>query len=107
MTLNELLVARNLLTALIIDDAYDAVPLADDLASDDEAWANFFADVGPDEAVLTEHVPEFAGTDGSVLRRSDAFVAAVWDLRGTIRDELWNTLFERYSRASEADRQYL
>lgn len=107
MTLNELLVARNIRSALIIDDAYDAVPRADDLATDDDAWANFFADLGADAAILALHFPGFADTDAAVLRRSDAFVAIVWNLRGTIRDELWNTLFERYSRASDADRQYL
>lgn len=107
MTLNELLVARDLRSALIIDDAYDAVPRAEDLASDDDAWANFFADLGPDAAVLEANVPDFATTDASVLRRSDTFVASVWNLRGTLREELWSTLFERYSRASETERQYL
>jgi hypothetical protein len=107
MTLNELLAARNLGSALIIDDAYDAVPRADDLANDDDAWANFVADLAPDAAVLAAHVPDFGTTDVSVWKRSDAFVASVWNLRGTIRDELWNTLFERYARAAEGDRQYL
>lgn len=107
MTLNELLAARHLESALIIDDAYDAVPRADDLAGDDDAWANFVADLAPDAAALASHVQEFETTDVSVWKRSDAFVAAVWNLRGTIRDELWNTLFERYARAAERDRQYL
>jgi hypothetical protein len=107
MTLTELLVARGLQSALIIDDAYDAVPRAEDLANDDDAWANFFADLGPDATVLAANVPDFANTDASVLKRSDTFVATVWNLRGTLREELWSTLFERYSRAAQAELQYL
>ena len=60
MSLNELLVAKGLASALIVDDAYDQVPRAEDLAADDDAWANFFADLGDDSKHLADAFPGFS-----------------------------------------------
>jgi hypothetical protein len=106
MSLNELLVAKGLASALIVDDAYDQVPRAEDLAADDDAWANFFADLGDDSKHLADAFPGFSA-DPSELRRSDEFVAVVWSLKAALRPELWDGLFDRYLRTSQGDREYL
>jgi hypothetical protein len=107
MTLQALLADAKVSTVLIVDDAYDDVPLAADLASDDDAWANFFADLGTDRALVAAAFPDFERMDASGLRRSDAFVGAVWGLRGTLKAELWGGLFERYARDVTSDLDYL
>ncbi len=107
MSLKELLAGKGLTTALIIDDAYDDVPTAEALLSDDEAWANFFADLGADREILSDAFPEFDRSDASDLKRNDTFVATVWGLRSRLRVELWNSLFERYVNDEVSDRRYL
>lgn len=106
MSLNDLLAAKNLTRALIIDDAYDQVPRADDLAGDDDAWSNFFADLGDDSTLLADAFPGF-NADPSELRRSDEFVGVVWSLRAALRADLWEGLFNRYLQTSQGDREYL
>ena len=107
MTVNELLVDRNLTSALIIDDAYDTQPLAKDLAGDDEAWNTFIADIQPQREVVIEIFPEYQHLNSEQLRTSDAFVAAMWRAKDTIGEEIWNTLFDDYSRATAGDRNFL
>jgi hypothetical protein len=41
MSLSELLKTTGFTSALIVDDAFDQVPVATDLAMDDEAWTIF------------------------------------------------------------------
>lgn len=107
MNLKSLLAERELTTALIVDDGYDEVPKADDLSTEDEAWANFFADIGDNAAFIAEVFPAYADLHASDLRRSDAFVAAVWGLREKMTASLWEGLFAKYLRDEESDRGYL
>jgi len=107
MSLKALLAAAGLKTALIIDDGYDQVPRAADLSSDDDQWANFFADMGGDRPILSAAFPDFDKMDASELRRSDAFVAAVWGAQGRVSEGLWRGLFERYARDVSSDLEYL
>lgn len=107
MTVSELLVDRNLTTALIIDDAYDTQPLAKDLAGDDEAWNTFIADISPQREVIVEIFPGYQHMTSDELRTSDAFVSAMWRSKDAIGEEIWSTLFDDYSRASAGDRNFL
>src|SRR4051794_30845162 len=107
MTLPELLRDRGITSALIVDDAYDEVPQADDIAADDEAWANFFADLGEDRQKLAEVFPLFETLDASALRHSDEFVAAAWKARDKIRPQVWELLFDKYEQANRSDRAFL
>jgi hypothetical protein len=107
MSLKELLATKGLTTALIIDDAYDEVPTAEDLSSDDDAWANFFADLGSGREAVSAVFPEFDRSDASDLKRNDTFVAKLWELRSSLKPELWNGLFERYVNDGVSDRRYL
>jgi len=107
MTVNELLIDRNLTSALIIDDAYDNQPLAKDLAGDEEAWNTFIADIQAEREVIIEVFPAYDDMSSAQLRTSDEFVAAVWRAKGKISDENWNTLFDDYVRATAGDRTFL
>jgi hypothetical protein len=107
MTIEELLASRRLTSALIVDDAYDDVPLAEDLELDDEAWANFMDDLGDDREHVVTAFPAFEDTDANDLRHSNDFVAAMWGLRATIRPELWSMLFDSYERGRTSDRDFL
>lgn len=88
MTLQALLADRKITTALIVDDAYDEVPKADDLDADQGAWSNFIADVGDDHQALVEAFPDFDRLDAHQLRQSDEFVAAAWTARDKLRSDL-------------------
>jgi len=107
MTVNELLVDRNLTSALIIDDAYDIHPLARDLEGDEEAWSTFIADIQPQREVIVSLFPEYQHMTSEQLRTSDSFVAAMWRAKDVIGEAIWNTLFDDYSRATEGDRTFL
>jgi len=107
MTLQELLADRKLTTALIIDDAYDQVPRAEDLGTDEEAWATFIDDIGDDSKILLEAYPAFDVFDAHQLRTSDDFVAAAWKARDRLQPALWNALFSNYEQAIRSDREFL
>lgn len=107
MTVQELLTEQGLTTALIVDDAYDHIPRAEDIANDDEAWSTFIADVGTDRDAVVAAFPAYNTMHTNDLRHSDEFVAALWGARSKLRPELWNTLFDTYERSTEGDRRFL
>jgi len=107
MTLGQLLTERNLTSALIVDDAYDTVPRAEDLATNQEGWANFFDDVREDRDRLIAAFPAFAYNDAQELQASDEFVAAVWRIRDTLQPELTRQLFDVYEQGTRSDREFL
>ena len=94
-------------SALIVDDAFDDVPIAADLAMDEEAWAIFMDDINTDIDVVEKAFPEYREKDANELRGSDAFVKAMYELKEKLRSELWDTLFEGYERDRAADRDFL
>ena len=102
MNLKDLLADRNIATALIVDDAYDQVPRAEDLEADDDSWANFIADIGEDhdapirnasldgntgQQFDIERCPMALGTQRRHLRRGTAqkFLRQRWPLVGRMR----------------------
>jgi hypothetical protein len=107
MTVAELLADRKLTSALIVDDAYDNEPLAEDIAPDEEAWSNFIDDIKAEEAIVKEIFPDYSEMSSSQLRNSDDFVSALWKAKGKISDPLWDTLFDDYVRATNNDRGFL
>jgi hypothetical protein len=106
MTLQELLADRALTTALIIDDGYDTVPKAVDLVSDED-WSNFFADIGEDRDHVIAAFPAYDHLNADTLRHSDEFIASVWNLRGSLRPDLFATLFNTYEQTKRTDRAFL
>ncbi|NTG16359.1 hypothetical protein G6L05_21625 [Agrobacterium rhizogenes] len=107
MILNDLLKDRNLVSAVIIDDAYDKVPKASDLAADDEAWSTFIADIGDDEAILVQAFPAYEHMSATDLKHSDDFVAAAWAARDKLKPALFELLFGNYENGIKSDRAFL
>lgn len=107
MTLTALLADRGIDRALIIDDGYDPVPLAADLEGEDQAWAVFVADMGIDHDVIDGAYPGYRDVDTDELIRRDAFVAALWNLKGQLSGTSWEDLFGRYEVDVRGDREYL
>lgn len=107
MTLQTLLKDRGLDTAIIVDDGYDSIPLAHDMAVYEDAWSNFFADIAEDRQTLVEVYPDFEKMTGPDLQRSDEFVATIWGARDRIRPELWSALFGAYEQTRSSDRTFL
>ncbi|WP_420607271.1 hypothetical protein [Novosphingopyxis sp.] len=92
--------------AIIVDDAYDEVPLVGELAAED-AWDNFFYDAqGPDAARIEAIYPGFGEADRGELRSDQEFIALLWLHRVNIAD-LLNGLFEAYERKAATDAEFL
>jgi hypothetical protein len=107
MTVADVLKAAGFESALIIDDAFDDIPIAADLALDMEAWSIFIADIGDDVEHIETAFPDYHTTDANALRDSNEFVRAMYGLKDKLRPELWNTLFESYERDHASDREFL
>lgn len=107
MNLSEVLKNTGFESALIMDDAFDAVPTAADLSMDPEAWSIFIADIAPELELVEEAFPEYQTLNATVLRESDEFVQAMYGLKDRLRPELWNTLFEGYERDRASDLTFL
>lgn len=106
--LAEILASANITKALIVDDAIDEIPRADDLSMDGALWTHFFDDLsGPDKVALTAAFPDFAVLDAEDLQKADTFVACLWANKATIAPALCNTLFARYVADMQADTDHL
>lgn len=100
--LKELLEAAGVKRALVVDDAFDTVPLASDMAVDSEAWTRFFADISEDDhGVLEEVYPAYSDTSADELKERDNFVEAVWVARPRLSKDPVDALFARF----DSDRQ--
>jgi hypothetical protein len=103
-----ILASANITKALIVDDAIDEVPRADDLSTDGDLWTHFFDDLtAPDRAALTAVFPDFAVLDAQDLQKADTFVACLWANRSAIAPALCSTLFARYVADMQADLEHL
>lgn len=106
--LTELLEQAQVRRALVVDDAYDQVPLASDLALDVAELTHFFEDATDDDiATLREIYPRYDETRADELQTSDEFVALLWQHRGRLRPELVDPLFQRYEIDTATDREHL
>ena len=107
MTLPELLAARGVQRALVVDDACDEIPRAVDLTAGDGEWATFAADVTPKHRDLLDQAsPETIALTFDQRAADDRFVAAVWSVRDQL-DGLAEPLFEGYEAQRAADLEYV
>jgi hypothetical protein len=76
----DLLESKNIRSALIVDDAFDAVPLATDMSVlDRDEWSQFFSDLThEDRERLALEYPVFHSKSGDDLMAESAVVACLW-----------------------------
>jgi hypothetical protein len=107
VSLAELLTSKGLLTALVVDDANDDVPLAADLSGLADEWSIFAGDLDVDQRKLIDDA--YGGAPGTRFDDKivdDRYVAAVWRLRGQLGG-LADPVFERYVASQQADSVYV
>lgn len=107
MTLAELLAARGVQRALVVDDACDEMPRGVDLTATVGDWATFGADLTPKQReLIDQQSPETAGLTFDQKVADDRYVAAVWAVRDQL-DGLADLLFEGYEAQRAADLEYV
>lgn len=95
--LREILKSAKVCKALIIDDAYDAVPLASDLSIELDEWTQVFDDMSEkDKSTLRNIFPAYESTRADTLRDMNDFVGLLWGSRDKISKEVFDPLFSRY-----------
>lgn len=101
--LKELLEARGIRKAVVIDDVFDAVPRPEELNDGD--WSNFFDDLGEDGnehlKTLYEGYEEASADD---LKASPEFIAIVWENRATLPQAACEHLFGDYEQIKDTER---
>ena len=101
MTDKEIIAAAGIKSALIVDDGYDLVPRASELADVD--WDIFFDDAIGDALERLEAIfPGFDPDSRADLRGDDAFIQTLWEHRGDL-DDLVRDLFADYVAKSLRD----
>lgn len=106
MNIQTLLANSNISRAVIIDDAYQTVPRAKDIAGDAD-WASFFDDVMPHQRTIIDAFPDYENISADILQKSDAFILALWNARTALPSSVIDPLFEGYERAQQSDRVFL
>ena len=102
--LTTILASANITRALIVDDAFDDVPLADDLSIDGDQWTHFFDDLtAPDHDALNTAFPGYEDLGAEDLQKSDGFVGCLWTNKEQITPALCQALFARYVADMQAD----
>lgn len=103
MSLKELLAERGIKKALIVDDAFDDVPMAVDIDPGSEDWPNFNDDLTPEgRAAIAAAYPPAADLPFDALIADDGYVATVW----AMRDELGKPaqdVFAQYLKDQASD----
>lgn len=106
--LETVLQGANVRRAVVIDDGYDEVPVAKDLAEDAAEWSQFFEDLIPaDENQIRSFFPRYDDLRADELPSEDEFIALLWNHRAELRQEVIGPLFERYTTDKEQDLRYL
>jgi len=101
----ELLLKSGIRKAVVIDDAFDEAPRADDL--DVESWTVFFDDIAPHEQEIRKIYPPYPDTEREEIENSDEFVSVLWKNCNLLPSKIWNTLFEEYEHKNPGERQWL
>jgi hypothetical protein len=80
----EFLEQNNVSVAVLMDDAYDSVPVAEDLTG--AGWNSFFDDLTvADEQVLRDAFGvRYDKLEALELAQDDLFIAALWNVKGQI-----------------------
>jgi CheY-like chemotaxis protein len=107
MSLEKLLNERGVKSALIVDDACDAVPRSVDVGPDGPAWTIFNDDLSAEQRDRIEaEYPEAAGRRFEELVADDGYVATVWNLRAEL-GEIARPLFADYVADQQSDERYV
>ena len=101
----QLLTDSGIRKAVIIDDAFDEAPQADDLEVD--SWNTFWDDIGVYESAIREIYPGYADSAREDLQDSNYFILSLWGHRAELPEEVRATLFEDYEQKSLGEREYL
>ena len=100
----DLLNTNDIRSAIVVDDAYDRTPAAEDLMFDQDQWDNFLDDLTDEDiSMLRSIYPAYATERESQLFQDDGFIASLWDARDKFRPELTRPLFDTYIHDSEHD----
>lgn len=100
----DLLSTNEIRTAIVVDDAYDPTPKAEDLVFDSDQWSIFLDDITPEDlATLRSIYPDYTPEREAALFQDDGFISSLWDARGRFRDGLTDPLFDTYIHDSEHD----
>lgn len=107
MSLGDLLLERGIRRVLIVDDAFDETPRAQDIGPGDAQW-NVFGDDWNDDVRTEIHRIYGAAEKRRLdeLVNDDLFVAALWAIAGQF-PELLDPLFEAYRGGRAADVHYV
>lgn len=107
MSLTELLAAKGIASAIVVDDVFDAVPTSADIGPTNEAWPNFNDDLTAEHRdQIRAAYPRSADIPFDELIEDDAYVAALWALR----DELGavaEPLFHEYVSDQASDQRFV
>lgn len=107
MSLQQLLNERGVKSALIVDDACDAVPRAVDVGTDRPEWTIFNDDLTEEQQGRIEaEYPEAVGRRFEELVADDGYVATVWNLRAEL-GEIARSVFADYLADQESDERYV
>ena len=104
----QLFVSANIRTALIIDDSFDSVPLANDILIDVEEWRVFFEDITEEnKAAIVAEFPLYEGISADELQQRNDFVEVLWHNKDTFAIPALCELFKRYERDQSTDIAHL
>jgi len=102
--LKQLLENAGIKRALVVDDAFDSIPTAYDMAVDVEAWSRLFEDIiESDHEVLEEVYPGYTDTDADELKQCDSFVEALWNSRARLSKDPVDAFFLSFESSRKTD----
>lgn len=108
MTISELLQAMGISHALVVDDAFDDVPIPDDLVIESDEWTRLFDDLHVDDrAKLASLYQPYETARADTLRFDPAFVSLLWQCKDQLVSPAVHELFDRYDAEKAIDRRLL
>lgn len=100
--LKDLLAARGITRAVVIDDVFDAVPRPDELNDGD--WSNFFDDLDDVGTELLKELHEgYEEASPEELKASQAFIAVVWENREKLPNAASDHLLRDYDETKTTE----
>ena len=104
--LKDLLAARGITRAVVIDDVFDTVPRPDELNDGD--WPNFFDDLGDAGTELLRELYEgYEEASTEELKASEDFITVVWENRTNLPQAASDHLFREYEETKTTERTAL
>ena len=107
-SLKDTLTAKGVRKVALIDDAFDAVPLAADLGIDESEWIQFFEDLtDEDRGILDSKFSGFQELKADQLKEDNGFVAVLWRESPNLSGIGASKVFNRYREDHALDLKYL